>query len=314
MNGNYKKYLQFTRKEWCYFLQETPFAFIAEGNLKELYGQTETVVSSEEIKEIYLPLSRLLSTCVTTQRTIQFLNDVGESKSKAPYTIGISGSVVVGKSTTSRVLKTLLSRYPDHPSVEIITTDGFLYPNAELTRQGLMSKKGFPESYDMLHFLQILNSIKSGKRKVLIPIYSHLYYDVVPNKYAIIDRPDIIIFEGLNLLQIFTRKSDHSSECFVSDFFDFFLVVDAKIEIIKNWYIDRILNFWRGPFKSPNAYFHCLTSYSKKEVVRFAEKIWKETNEANFFKNILPFKYHAQLILEKTDDHSVQKIYLKNLL
>ena len=318
IDSNFKQseltsYLQFTRKEWCNFRRDTPLT-LTEDDLDKLHGQTE-IVSLKEIEEIYLPLSRLLSLYVTARQalycaTSQFL---GKPEPKVPYIIGIAGSVAVGKSTTSRVLKALLSRWPDHPNVEIITTDGFLYSNAQLERQGLMDRKGFPESYDMSHLLRVLNAIKSGKRKVSVPIYSHHYYDVIPNIYEIIDQPDIVILEGLNILQTFAKKSDHSSKLFISDFFDFSLIVDAKIEIIKNWYIDRVLSFWSGPFKSSDAYFHYLTLLSKKEVVQFAKKIWQGINEINLLENILPFKNRAQLILEKTDNHSVQMVYLRKI-
>lgn len=318
MDSDFKKleltpYLKFTREEWCNFRKDTPLT-LTEEDLEKLHGQIE-IVSLKEIEQIYLPLSRLLNFYVTARQalyhaTSQFL---GTPEPKVPYIIGISGSVAVGKSVTSRVLKALLSRWPDHPNVDIITTDGFLYSKAQLERQGLMDRKGFPESYDMRHLLQVLNAIKSGKCKVPIPVYSHHHYDILPNEYEIIHRSDIVILEGLNILQTFTKKSDHCSKLFVSDFFDFSLFVDANIEIIRKWYIDRVLSFWSRPFRSPDAYFHYLTSLSKEEVMRFAEKIWREINEVNLLKNILPFKNRAQLILEKTDDHSVQKVYLRKI-
>ncbi|WP_304985963.1 type I pantothenate kinase [Coxiella-like endosymbiont] len=318
MNSNFKQseltlYLQFTREEWCNFRRDTPLT-LTEDDLDKLHGQTE-IVSLKEIEEIYLPLSRLLSFYVTARRAVyratgQFL---GKPEPRVPYIIGVAGSVAVGKSTTSRVLKALLSRWLDHPNVEIITTDGFLYSNAQLEHKGLIGRKGFPESYDIPHLLRVLNSIKSGKRKVPIPIYSHHYYDVIPNEYEIIDQPDIVILEGLNILQTFTKKTDHFSKLFVSDFFDFSLFVDAEFEIIKKWYVDRVLSFWRGSFRTPYAYFHYLTSLSESEVVQFAKKIWREINEVNLIKNILPFKNRAQLILEKSSDHSVQRVYLRKI-
>ncbi|AJC50405.1 type I pantothenate kinase [Coxiella endosymbiont of Amblyomma americanum] len=316
--NNFNQYLRFTREEWRSFLKSTAFACNADNNFRDtcFYQQAkESVISLKEIKEIYLPLSQLLSIYVTAQQVSRIYDNSMKLKPKIPYIIGISGSVVAGKSTTSQVLKILLSRCPNHPNVKIVTTDGFLYSNARLARQGLMNKKGFPESYNMKYLLQVFHAIKSGERNVPIPIYSHHYYDVIPDKYEIVNQPDIVIFEGLNLLKTFTRKlyrdDTNNSRASVSNFFDFFVIIDAKVAIIKNWYIDRILSFWYGIFRSPDAYFHYLTSYSKKDVVMFAKKKWKETNEVNFLKNILPFRYCAQLILEKTDDHSVQKIYLK---
>lgn len=318
IDGNFKAseltlYFQFTRKEWCNFRQNTPLT-LTEDDLDKLHGQTE-IVSLKEIEEIYLPLSRLLSFYVTARRALyramgKFL---GKPEGRVPYIIGVAGSVAVGKSTTSRVLKALLSCWADHPNVKIITTDGFLYSNAQLKHKGLMRRKGFPESYDMPHLLRVLNAIKSGKAKVPIPIYSHHYYDIIPNEYEIIDQPDIVILEGLNILQSFTKKTDYSSKLFVSDFFDFSLFVDAECEIIKKWYVDRVLSFWRGSFRASDAYFHYLTSFSESEVVQFAKKIWCHINEVNLFKNILPFKNRAQLILEKSADHSVQRVYLRKI-
>lgn len=313
MDGNFKpleltSYLQFTREEWCNSFQDTLLT-LTKGDLNKLHSQIKTV-SLKEIEEIYLPLSRLLSFYVTKRQTLYYATSqfLSKLKPKVPYIIGIAGSVAVGKSTTSQVLKGLLSCWPDHPNVEIITTDSFLYSNAQLERQGLMDRKGFPESYNMSYLLRILNAIRLGKRKVSIPVYSHHYYDVIPNEYETVDQPDIVIFEGLNILQTFTKESD----ClFFSNFFDFSLIIDAKIEIIKNWYINRVLGFWRGPFKSSDAYFHYLTALSEREVVQFAKKIWRRINEVNFLENILPFKDRAQLILEKMDNHSVQRVYLR---
>ena len=305
-------YLQFNRQEWCHFRKNAPLTLI-ESDLDKLQGQTE-IVSLKEVTEIYLPLSRLLSLYVTARQTLhratsQFL---GNPELKVPYIIGIAGSVAVGKSTTSRVLKALLSRWPDHPNVEIITTDGFLYPNMELERQGLMKRKGFPESYNMSHLLYVLNAIKSGQRDVHIPIYSHHYYDIVCDQYEIIDQPDIVILEGLNILQTGGRTPQRP-KIFVSDFFDFSVFVDADIEIIKKSYINRVLNFWRTTFSDPSSYFHNLTKMVELQVVGFAEQTWNEINKINLFENILPYKNRAQLILEKGANHSIQKVYLRKI-
>ena len=307
-------YLEFTREEWCNFRQDTPLT-LTEKDLEKLHGQTE-VASLKEIEEIYLPLSRLLNFYVTARQALyratgQFL---GKPEPKVPYVIGVAGSVAVGKSTTSRILQALLSRWTDHPDVEVITSDGFLYPNAKLKSNGLMKRKGFPESYDTAHLLWVLHAIKSGKRHIAVPIYSHHYYDIVPNQQEFIDQPDIVILEGLNILQTDIKKNiQQPNNVFVSDFFDFSLFVDAEMKIIKKWYIDRVLNFWKSVFLDPDSYFHYLTLLSESEVVKFAVHIWREINEVNLKENILPYKNRAQLILEKGIDHSVQRVYLRKI-
>lgn len=306
-------YLEFTREEWCNFRQGMPLT-LTEKDLEKLHGQME-VVTLKEVEEIYLPLSRLLNFYVTARQTLyqatgQFL---GKLEPKVPYVIGVAGSVAVGKSTTSRVLQALLSRWPDHPNVEVITSDGFLYPNAKLERHGLMERKGFPESYDTAYLLRVLHAIKSGERHVAVPIYSHHYYDIIPNQEKFIDQPDIIILEGLNILQTDIKKSIQHPRVFVSDFFDFSLFVDAETEMIKTWYINRILNFRQNVFLYPDSYFHYLTLLGEAEVTEFAVRIWREINEVNLKENILPYKNRAQLILKKGPDHSVQKVYLRKI-
>lgn len=306
-------YLKFTRKQWCNFRQDAPLT-LTEQDLEKLHGQTEAV-SLSEVKDIYLPLSRLLSLYVIARQglydaTGKFL---GTPEPKVPYIIGIAGSVAVGKSTTSRVLQALLSRWPNHPRVEIITTDGFLYPNKKLEAENLMQRKGFPESYNTQHLLGVLNDIKSGKRNVKIPIYSHHTYDTIPNEFGVIDQPDIVILEGLNILQTGMKRPGEKTQLFVSDFFDFSLFVDAETDVIKQWYVDRVTSFRESSFQDPNAYFHYLTKMNKEEVIKFAERIWREINEVNLVENIVPFKNRAQLILKKGQDHSVEEVYLRKI-
>lgn len=306
-------YVQFTRQQWCDFRQDTPLT-LTEADLDKLRGQME-VVSLKEVEEIYLPLSRLLSLYVTaTQGLHQASGEfLGRPEPKVPYIIGVAGSVAVGKSTTSRVLKALLSRWPNHPRVEVITTDGFLYPNAVLEEQQLMQRKGFPESYDLQHLLTVLNELKSGKHNVNIPVYSHHAYDIVPDEFEVVDQPDIVIVEGLNILQTGIKQSIDCPRIFVSDFFDFSLFVDAETTTLEKWFVDRVLSFCEGPFKDTDAYFHYLASMNKEEVIKFSERVWREINEVNLMENILPFKNRAQLILEKAADHSVQKVFLRKL-
>lgn len=307
-------YLRFTRQEWCNFRQDTPLTLV-EADLNKLRGQTE-VVSLAEVEEVYLPLSRLLSFYVMSgqglhQAANQFL---GRNQPKVPYIIGIAGSVAVGKSVTSRVLQALLSRWPNHPTVELIPTDGFLYPNAELKKMGLTKRKGFPDSYDLQHLLRVLYEIKSGKHDVKIPIYSHQNYDIMPNEFEIINQPDIVIIEGLNILQMgVSKRVGQEGRAFVSDFLDFSIFVDAKREVIRQWFINRLVSFWAGSFQDPKSYFHYLTQMNEPEVRAFASQVWHEINEVNLIENILPFRNRAHLILEKSENHSVQTVFLRKL-
>ena len=306
-------YLSFTRQEWGRYRLDASLPLSAAEMLL-LHGQTE-VVSTREVEDIYLPLSRLLSlhVCVAQSLHQATSNFLGVQEPKVPFIIGVSGSVAVGKSTTSRVLKALLSHWSDHPRVAIITTDGFLYPNKKLAEYGLMERKGFPESYNIEHLLQVLHALKSGQESVRVPVYSHHHYDVLPDETCLIERPDIVILEGLNILQTRTENPFSERQIFLSDYFDFSLFVDAPLKVIEAWYIERVLNFWRGPFQKKNSYFHFLAKMNQEEVIKFAERIWREINELNLKENILPFRRRAQLILHKTADHSVQQVELRKL-
>lgn len=306
-------YLQFSREQWCQFRHDTPLTLTDE-DLIRLRGKNE-VVSIREVEEIYLPLSRLINLYVKATQTLHQVSSkfLGTSEPKVPYIIGLAGSVAVGKSTTSRILQALLSCWPEHPRVELVTTDGFLYPNKELERREIMHRKGFPESYDIQKLIKFLHAIKSGEKNIKAPVYSHHNYDIVTNEYITIEKADIVIVEGLNILQTGPTKLGAQPWLFVSDFFDFTVFVDAEIEIVKQWYINRILYFHETSFKDPSAYFHYLSKVTKSEVAEFAAKVWQEINELNLIENILPFKNRARLVLEKASDHSVQKVYLRKL-
>jgi type I pantothenate kinase len=268
-----------------------------------------------EVEEIYLPLSRLLSLYVAaTQRLFRAQqNFLGTEDAKMPYIIGIGGSVAVGKSTTARVLQALLARWPNTPKVDLITTDGFLYPNAVLTQEALMDKKGFPESYDLPELLRFLSGIKAGRRPVRAPVYSHLVYDVVPNEWIEIDRPDILIVEGLNVLQAGRLPKDGAAIPFVSDFFDFSVYLDADQDVLRRWYVDRFLALRGTAFRDPKSYFHRYAKLTDAEAVETATSIWTGINLINLWENILPTRQRADLILKKEESHLVEEVALRRL-
>jgi len=303
------QYLQFSRQQWCQFRDESPL-MLSKLEVDQLTGVNE-VVSLSEVEDIYLPLSRLLSFYVTAMQSLHEETSyfLGGSKPKVPYIIGVAGSVAVGKSTISRLLQALLSRWPKHPKVALVTTDGFLYPLAELQRRNLLSQKGFPESYDLPSLLAFLRAVKSGEKNVSAPVYSHHQYDILKDQKIVVDRPDILIVEGLNILQIGPTRSG----VFVSDFFDFTIFVDAEIEAIKGWFIERIQSFRKTVFKDPSAYFHFVSKLSRQGTEKFARRIWWEINERNLLQNILPFKNRARLILQKGIHHAVEKVWLRKL-
>lgn len=313
MSASKTAYLSFTRQEWLNFRNDTPLT-LTESDLGVLHGQMETV-SLKEVTEIYLPLSRLLSLYVTAMQSLHQATQrfLGTPEPKVPYIIGVAGSVAVGKSTSSRVLKALLSRWPNHPRVMVVTTDGFLYPNQVLEQQGLMNRKGFPESYDLNALLQFLIDVKSGKNNVRAPMYSHQLYDVVPNEYITVNKPDILIVEGLNILQMGVQKLGQQSPMFVSDFFDFSIFVDADVDVIQRWYVDRVVKFSQTTFRDPQVYFHYLSKMKPEDVFQFASKVWEEINVVNLVQNILPCRDRAQLILKKGSDHSVLQVKLRKL-
>ena len=304
-------YMQFDRQEWSK-LRDNVEVSLSEDELKQLQGINESL-SIQEVIDIYLPLSRLLNLYVKSQQYRHTVCDnfLNKKNDNIPYIIGIAGSVAVGKSTTARILQTLLSRWPEHPKVALVTTDGFLRPNRELVARNLMHKKGFPESFDIKALVEFVTDIKSGKELVSAPIYSHLTYDILPNEKVKVKKPDIVILEGLNVLQSAVNYPDSSHRVFVSDFVDFSIFVDAETKQLKKWYVQRFLKFRQGAFTDPNAYFHGYSQMPENEVIDIAEKIWDEINGVNLQENIRPTRNRADLILKKFANHQVCNIKLR---
>ena len=306
-------YRVFTRKEWAALRQDTPMTLKAHevARLRSLHDRLDMA----EVEEIYLPLSRLLSLYVSaTQRLFRSQQGfLGTEDTKMPYIIGVAGSVAVGKSTTARVMQALLARWPNTPKVDLVTTDGFLYPNAVLEREGLMERKGFPDSYDLPALLRFLTDVKAGRRPARAPIYSHLVYDVVPNEWHEVDRPDILIVEGLNVLQTGRLPRDGEAIPFVSDFFDFSVYLDASEEVLRAWYVDRFLALRSTSFADPKSYFHRYANISDDEAMKVATSIWSRINLANLHDNILPTRQRADLILRKGESHLVEEVALRRL-
>jgi len=306
-------YKVFTREEWSHLRADTPLTLNVD-DLVRLQSVNDPI-SVEEVVAIYLPLSRLLSLYVAATQglfkaTQRFL---GAEDGKMPYVIGIAGSVAVGKSTTARVLKALLSRWPNTPKVELVTTDGFLLPNAELQRLGLMERKGFPESYDASAIVRFLSAVKSGQRHVKAPTYSHLTYDVVPGETTIVDRPDILIFEGLNVLQPGRLARDGRAIAFVSDFFDFSIYLDADEALIRDWYVSRFKRLRHTAFQDPRSFFQRYTKLSEDEAVAAAMGLWEKINLPNLRENILPTRPRASLVLRKGASHMIEEVALRKL-
>jgi len=306
-------YRIFPRAEWARLRADTPMTLSpAEvGRLRSVHDRLDM----REVEEIYLPLSRLLTLYVAaTQRLFRAQqNFLGTEDTKVPYIIGVAGSVAVGKSTTARVLKALFARWPNTPRVDLVTTDGFLYPNAVLEREGLMERKGFPESYDLPALLRFLNEVKAGRHPVSAPIYSHLVYDVKPNEWVTVDQPDILIVEGLNVLQTGRPPKDGKAIPYVSDFFDFSIYLDADEDVLLRWYVDRFLALRGTAFSDPQSYFHRYSKLSDQDAVKTATSIWSRINLVNLNENILPTRQRADLILTKSGSHLIEQVALRRL-
>jgi len=306
------RYLHFTREAWGHLRAATPLT-LSEADLAALRGINEKV-SLEEVEEVYLPLSRLLNLYVAATQGLHKATDIflgTKGTPRVPFVIGIGGSVAVGKSTTARILQALLARWHNHPRVDLVTTDGFLFPNRVLEERGLLNRKGFPESYDLNRLVRFMADVKAGRTEIKAPIYSHQAYDVLAGEMQVIRQPDILILEGLNVLQTKGSAPGMTPRMFVSDFFDFSIYVDAREEDIKQWFWERFLTLRDTVFKDESSYFHRYASLSAEEAKQMAEQVWRDINGINLRENILPSRERAHLILEKARDHSVQGVKLR---
>jgi type I pantothenate kinase len=303
------RYLHFTRDEWAELRAATPLT-LREGELEQLRG-IEDRIDLDEVVAVYLPLTRLLNLYVAATQQLHKASAafLGTLAPKVPYVIGIAGSVAVGKSTFARILQALLARWPDHPKVDLVTTDGFLHPNRVLDERGIMNRKGFPESYDTRRLTQFLREVKSGAEEVSAPIYSHVVYDIVADDAVVVRQPDILILEGLNVLQV----GDGTGTEFVSDYFDFSIYVDADEEHIEQWYVNRFLTLRDTVFQNPDSFFRRYAELSTDEAVETARFIWREINGRNLRENIAPTRERASLLLRKGVDHRVTDVHLRRL-
>lgn len=306
-------YLEFGRAQWARLRDQHPMS-LGLDDVRRLRGTGERL-NLAEVEEVYLPLSRLLNFYVgATARLHRVTSDfLGERPEKTPFIIGVAGSVAVGKSTTARILRELLARWEGTPRVELVTTDGFLFPNAELERRGILNRKGFPESYDRRSLVRFVSEVKSGKPEVTAPVYSHLVYDIVPGDRIVVRQPDVLIVEGLNVLQPSQALPGRRNTLTVSDFFDFSVYVDAREQDIRNWYVDRFLGLRRTAFADPESYFHRYASLTDDQAIERANQIWEDINRPNLVENVAPTRSRATLVLTKDADHSVSRVSLRKL-
>ena len=304
-------FVEFSRRAWMQRRDSTPLT-LDDGDIERLRGVNEPI-DLTEVEEIYLPLSRLLSLQVAATQELHTATDtfLGRRTPRVPYIIGVAGSVAVGKSTFARVLRALLARWPGHPRVDLVTTDGFLHPNRVLRRRGLMERKGFPESYDLKRLVAFLADVKSGKARVTAPIYSHLTYDIVPGQVQVVRQPDILILEGLTVLHTGTARPGRGPQVFVSDHFDFSIYIDADEALIRRWFTERFLTFRQTAFRDPRSYFRQFAELRVPEARRVAATVWRTINGRNLRDNILPTRTRADLILVKGDRHRVRRVLMR---